>query len=65
METEIRQIMDELNFIKNELHEIKQNMPDKECFLDKEETDLLVKSKLNEKKGKLISSKSLRKSLKI
>ena len=61
METEIRQIIDDLNIIKNELSTIKQNMPDKEMFLTSEESKLLEESRQN--KGKFISSKDLRKSL--
>lgn len=61
METEIRQIIDDLNIIKKELSTIKQNMPDKEMFLTSEESKLLEGSRLN--KDKFISSKDLRKSL--
>ena len=61
METEIRQIIDDLNIIKSELSTIKENMPDKEMFLTSEESKLLEESRQN--KGKFISSKNLRKSL--
>jgi len=61
METEIRQIIDDLNIIKSELSTIKENMPDKEMFLTSEESKLLEESRQN--KGKFISSKDLRKSL--
>ena len=61
METEIRQIIDDLNIIKSELSTIKENMPDKEMFLTSEESKLLEESRQN--KRKFISSKNLRKSL--
>ena len=61
METEIRQIIDDLNIIKSELSTIKENMSDKEMFLTSEESKLLEESRQN--KGKFISSKNLRKSL--
>jgi hypothetical protein len=59
METEIRQIIDDLNFIKNELNTIKNSMPDKELFLTSEESKLLEESR----HSKAISGKDLRKSL--
>jgi hypothetical protein len=63
METDIRRIIDDLNLIKDELHQIKQNMPDKEMFLTVEEAKLLEESRTNEKNKKLVSSKALRKKL--
>jgi hypothetical protein len=63
METEIRQIIADLNIIKSELSAIKKNMPDKEMFLTSEESKLLEESRQN--KGKFVSSKDLRKSLRI
>jgi hypothetical protein len=63
MNAEVQQIMQELNFIKKELNDIKESMPDKDMFLTAEESLLLKKSFENEKKGKLKSSKDLRKEL--
>jgi hypothetical protein len=63
MNTEIKQIADDLNFIKSELAKIKEDMPSKDMFLSSEESVLLKESYKNEKKGKLVSSKNLRKSL--
>ena len=65
MNTEIKQIADDLTFIKSELAKIKEDMPSKDMFLSSEESKLLAESHLNEKKGKLVSSKNLRKSLAI
>ncbi len=55
--------MQELKSIRTELHTIKENMPDKEMFLSAEESRLLYESYQNEKNGKIISSKELRKEL--
>ncbi len=63
MEAEIKQIMDDLTTIKFEIHQIKENMPDREMFLTREEAKLLEESRVNEQKGKLTSSKDLRKEL--
>jgi len=65
MGTEIKQIMNELKIIKQELGQIKESMPNKEMFLTVEEAKLLEESYNNEKEGKLISSKNLRKSLEL
>ena len=63
MSNETKQILDELRQIRVEIEFIKESMPDKEMFLTIEEEKLLEKSYVNEKKGKLISSKGLRKEL--
>lgn len=63
MEVDIRPIMEELKGIRAELHEIKESMPDKDMFLTAEEDSLLEESYKNEKEGKLISSKDLKKEL--
>ncbi|MFA5796506.1 MAG: hypothetical protein WC916_00525 [Candidatus Woesearchaeota archaeon] len=63
MNTEIKQIADDLTFIRSEITKIKESMPNKEMFLTSEESKLLAESLLNEKSGKLVSSKNLRKSL--
>lgn len=63
METEIKQILDDLSIIKTEIHSIKQNMPDKEMFLTCEEAKLLEESRQHEKEGKLVSARDLRKKL--
>jgi len=63
MSTETQQILEELKLIKEELHSIKENMPDKELFLSLEEKELLEQSYTNEKEGKLVSGKELRKQL--
>ncbi|GEM_PF-1203829 len=65
MTTEIKQILEELKVIKLELDEIRDNMPDKELFLTREEKQLLEESYKNEKEGNLISSKELRKKLQL
>jgi hypothetical protein len=63
MNTELKQISDDLIFIKSELAKIRDIMPDKELFLTSEESRLLDNSFSNEKNKKLVSSKDLRKSL--
>lgn len=63
MNTEIKQIADDLSFIKSEISKIKEDMPSKDMFLTSEESKLLEESFLNEKSGKLVSGKNLRKSL--
>ena len=55
--------MNELKLVRKELHQIKQPMPDKEMFLTAEESVLLEESYGDEKEGKLISGKDLRKEL--
>ncbi len=59
MEANIKPIIDELNFIKKELSDIKRSMPDKEMFLTSEESVLLKESFDNEKKGKITSADDL------
>lgn len=59
----IEQIMDELRNIKEDLRYIKNNMPDKEMFLNSEEKSLLKGSFKHEKESALISSKDLKKKL--
>ena len=63
MNTEMKQIADDLRFIKSEIAKIKEDMPSKDMFLNAEESKLLKDSYVNEKKGKIVSSKNLRKSL--
>ena len=63
MVTEVKQILDELKTIKEELSYIKENMVNTEMLLDLEEKKLLQESFQNEKEGKLVSSKQLRKQL--
>ena len=63
MEVAIQPIMHELKLVRKELHEIKQAMPDKEMFLTAEESKLLEESYRNEREGKLISSRDIRKEL--
>ena len=60
---ETKQILEELKIIKEELDFIKGNMPDKDIFLTTEEKQLLEESFKNEKEGRLVSSKELRKQL--
>ncbi|MBS3165880.1 hypothetical protein J4444_02040 [Candidatus Woesearchaeota archaeon] len=65
MATEIdtEKIIERLDAIKIELDYIKENLPDKDIFLTPEERILLEESYSNEKEGKLVSSKDLRKNL--
>ena len=63
MSTEIQKIITELETIKQELGYIKENMIDKDMFLDLEEKQLLKESYENEKTSKLTSSKDLKKEL--
>ncbi|MFH0875079.1 MAG: hypothetical protein V1859_04015 [archaeon] len=65
MDTEIRQIIEDLTFIKNEISDIKRNMPDKEMFLTSDESKLLEQSFISENEGKLTSIKDIRKKHKI
>ena len=65
MVKEIEQIMAELKNIKEEIEYIKNNMPDKEMFLDAEEKQLLQDSYKHQKEIKLISSKDLKKKLRV
>ena len=65
MGKEIQQIMDELKGIKEEIQYIRNNMPNKEMFLDAEEKQLLKDSFEHEKAGKLISGKDLKKKLRL
>lgn len=65
MTTEAKEIIEELKAIKSELDYIKKNMPTKDIFLTVEEKKLLEESYKNEKEGKLLSSKQLRKVLNI
>ena len=58
-----KQILEEIKIIKEEIIQIKDNMPDKEMFLTAEEKKLLEESYINEKQGKTISSSALRKKL--
>ena len=59
------QIMTELKSIREEIEYIKNNMPDKEMFLDMGEKQLLQDSYKHEKERKLISGKELKKKLRL
>ncbi|MEK6887589.1 MAG: hypothetical protein AABX14_01445 [Candidatus Aenigmatarchaeota archaeon] len=63
MSNDIKQVLEELKEIREDLKLIKETMPDKEMFLTIEEEKLLEESYVNEQKGKLISSKDLRKEI--
>ena len=63
MATEIKEILEELKAIKVELDYIRENMPEKDMFLTSEEKNLLQESYNNEKEGKLISNKELKRQL--
>ena len=60
MAEEIKEVLNELKEMRMDINFIKDNMPDKEMFLDSQEKELLAESFENEKKGKLISSESAR-----
>lgn len=64
MATETK-VLNELKAIKVELDYIKENMPNKEMFLTTEEKTLLTQSYENERAGKLVSSKDLKKQLEL
>lgn len=61
MATETKQILEEIKSIKLELNFIKENMPERSMFLNTKEIKLLEESYKNEKNGKLVSSKDLKK----
>jgi len=61
--TETQQILEELKLIKEELNSIKENMLDKDMILSTEEKKMLKESFTNEREGKLVSGKDLRKQL--
>ena len=63
MSNDIKQVLDELKVIKRDLQLIKENMPDKEMFLTAGEERLLEESYVSEQKGKLISSRDMRKEI--
>lgn len=63
MAIETQQIMSQLQTIKVELDYIKENMVDKDMFLDLEERQLLEESYEHEQQGKIISSENLKKEL--
>jgi hypothetical protein len=65
MDTDIKPIMEQLRFIREELSQIKETMPDKDMFLTAEEKKLLQQSYTNEKEKKLTRSQDLKKELKI
>lgn len=54
-------LLEELNFIKKQLGEIKEHMVDIDSLLTAEEKDLVSKSFENESRGKLLPLKSLKK----
>lgn len=58
-----QQLLNEIKAIKIEIKMLREILPDKDMFLTAEESRLLSESYENEKKGKLISSKALRKKL--
>jgi len=60
MATEVKQILDELKSIKEELHYIKVHMVDADTILTAEERKLLDESIKNEKAGKLTSLEELK-----
>ena len=60
MATEVKQILDELKFIKEELHYIKVHMVDADTILTAEEKQLLEESIKNEKAGRLTSLEELK-----
>jgi hypothetical protein len=57
------EIMEELRAIREEISQMREEMPDKDMFLTAEESRLLHESHENEKCQKLVSSKDLRKKL--
>jgi len=63
MEADTKRIIEDLQMIKAELQEIRESMPDKEMFLTTEEAKLLEESYRNEKEGRAVSSKQVRKQL--
>jgi hypothetical protein len=54
-------LLEELNFIKKQLGEIKEHMVDIDSLLTAEEQDLVSESFENELRGKLLPLKSLKK----
>ena len=62
MTTETK-VLNELKTIKAELDYIKTNMLNKDMFLTNEERILLTESYKDEREGKLVSSKELKKQL--
>jgi hypothetical protein len=52
-------LLEELNFIKKQLGEIKEHMVDIDTLLTAEEKEIVSKSFENEKRGKLIKFKDL------
>lgn len=65
MAIEAKRIMSELRSIKEDLKYIKKHIPDRDVFLDSEEKMLLEKSYHNERKGKLLTGKELRRKLEL
>ena len=63
MQSETKQILNELRQIRIDIEFIRDTMPDKEMFLTAGEEKLLEKSYNNEEKGKLTSNEGLRKEL--
>lgn len=63
MSAETKQIIVELETIKEELNYIKEHMLDKDMFLEPEERQLLEESYEHEKQGELTSSEDLKKEL--
>ena len=54
-------LLEELNFIKKQLGEIKEHMVDIDSLLTAEEKELIIRSFENESRGKLVPLKSLKK----
>ena len=63
MATEAQNILEELRTIKEELIQIKEQMPNKDMFLTAEEKQLLEESFVNERERKTISGAALKKKL--
>tara|TARA_Y100000310_G_C20325307_1_gene642686 strand:+ start:185 stop:382 length:198 start_codon:yes stop_codon:yes gene_type:complete len=60
MENQTKEILDELKQIRIDIEIVKNNMPDKDMFLDAGEECLLEESFENEEKGTLVSSDKLK-----
>ena len=60
-ETIEKKLLEELNFIKKQLGEIKEHMVDIDSLLTAEEKELVIRSFENESRGKLVPLKSLKK----
>jgi len=63
METQTKQILQELKELRKEVMAIKEHMPDKDMFLSGQEEQIVLASYENEQKGKTLSSAKIRKEL--